>query len=59
MFNYVMEVILPSEDKEGHDDFIRWILFLPYRIIKYVIWHGSLTIIESVIWTVIEVFYLL
>ena len=56
MFNYVMEVILPSEDKEGHDDFIRWILFLPYRIIKYVVWHGSLTIIESVIWTVIEVF---
>ena len=39
MFNYVMEVILPSEDKEGHDDFIRWILFLPYRIIKYVVWH--------------------
>jgi hypothetical protein len=56
MFNYVMEVILPSEDKEGHDDFIRWILFLPYRIIKYVVWHGSLTIIESAIWTVIEVF---
>lgn len=56
IFNYVMEVILPSEDKEGHDDFIRWILFLPYRIIKYVIWHGALTIIESMIWTVIEVF---
>lgn len=56
MFNYVMEVILPSEDKEGHDDFIRWILFLPYRIIKYVVWHGSLIIIESAIWTVIEVF---
>ena len=56
MFNYVMEVFSPSEDEEGYDDFIQWIVLLPYRIIKYVIWHGSLTIIESVIWTVVEIF---
>lgn len=56
MFNYVMEVFLPSEEKEGNGSFIRWILMLPYRILKYVAWHGSLTVIESAVWTVVETF---
>lgn len=45
MFNYVLEVFVPSSDKEGTDDAIDWALWLPWRIIKYPIWHMSLTVI--------------
>ena len=31
-------------------------LWLPYRLIKYPIFHGSLVIIESVVWTIIDIF---
>lgn len=33
-----------------------WLILLPWRFIKYVIWHGSLTFIESSIWTAIDTF---
>lgn len=56
LFNYIMEVVFPSCEKEGEDSYVRWTLLLPFRILKYVVWHGSLTIIESCIWTVTEVF---
>ncbi len=56
MYNYIVEVFLPSNDKEGGDDYIRLILFIPWRVLKYVVWHGGLTFIESTIWTVIDTF---
>ena len=56
MFNYVLEVFVPSSDKEGTDDAIDWALWLPWRIIKYPIWHMSLTVIESLFWTVFDTF---
>lgn len=56
MFNYIMEVVSPSDYREGDDSWGRWILFLPWRILKYVVWHGTLTVVESLIWTVVDVF---
>lgn len=54
LYNYVLEVIMPSND-DG-DDTWRIILFLPWRLLKYVVYHGSLTIIESVVWTIVDTF---
>lgn len=56
MFNYCLEVIFPTCSGEGEDDIVEWICWLPLRIVKYPLWHGSLTIIESVIWTVTDIF---
>lgn len=56
MYNYIIEMFLPSNDKEGEDNYIRLILLLPWRVLKYVVWHGGLTIAESAIWTVIDTF---
>ena len=49
MYNYIVELFLPSNDKEGADDYIRLILLLPWRFLRYVVWHGGLTIGESAI----------
>lgn len=54
MMNYVLEVISPSYDREGADDSISWALWLPWRVIKYVLWHGTLTVVESYIWTFVD-----
>lgn len=55
-FNYLVEVIVPENEKEGEGNFFMWALLLPWRIIKYPLWHGSLTLIESTIWTAIDIF---
>ncbi len=54
MYNYILEVILPSNEKEGADDPIRLIILIPWRIFRYIVWHGTLTFVESIIWTLIE-----
>ena len=57
MINYLIEVVVPSNSKEGSgDNFLMWTLLLPWRIVKYPIWHGTLTVVESAIWTVIDTF---
>lgn len=56
MFNYTVEVFLPGHEKEGRGQFFRWLLFMPWRIVKYPLWHGMLTIVESLIWTVVDTF---
>ena len=56
LFNYIVEVIAPEGHREGSDNFLLWLILLPWRFIKYVIWHGSLTFIESCIWTAIDTF---
>lgn len=54
LFNYLVEVIVPENKNEGEGNFILWAVLIPWRIIKYPLWHGSLTLIESCIWTVID-----
>jgi len=53
-FYYLCEVVVPSSSKEGADGLGEWFLWLPWRIIKYPVFHGSLTLIESAIWTAID-----
>lgn len=55
MFNYIMEVIFPSSYNEGCGGAVEWLVNFPSRVVKYLLWHGSLTIIESVIWTLGDV----
>ena len=52
--NYIMEVFLPSDPWEGADGIGEWFKYLPKRIGKYLLWHGSLTTIESVVWTAVD-----
>ena len=54
--NYVLEVAIPSDYEEGAEGFWKWILYLPVRFVKYLVYHGMLTIVESLIWTVIDTF---
>ena len=56
MFNYVVEVIAPEGEREGSDNSLLWLILLPWRFVKYVVWHGSLTFVESCIWTAIDTF---
>ena len=56
-WNYLGEVVNPSSKYEGYNDFWRWILHLPKRIIKYLIYHGLLTIIECALYTILDTFY--
>ena len=52
--NYIMEVLAPTDDKEGASGLGAWLVYLPVRIVKYWLYHGLLTTIESIIWTVID-----
>ena len=52
--NYALEVVDPSHPKEGADDTQRWFLLLPWRILKYPLWHGTLTLVESGVWTLVD-----
>ena len=56
MYNYLIEIFLPSNEREGEYDYVRLVLLIPWRVLKYVIWHGGLTIIESAVWTIIDTF---
>lgn len=52
--NYLLEVLYPSHHKEGAENVAQWVIYLPWRILKYPLWHGTLTYIESVAWTVVD-----
>ena len=56
MFNYVVEVILPAGRREGADNYFLWFILIPWRFARYVVWHGTLTFVESCIWTVFDTF---
>lgn len=54
--NYIIEVLAPTDDTEGAAGFGEWIIYLPKRIGKYWLYHGLLTTIESIVWTIIDTF---
>ncbi len=54
--NYALEVASPSDDDEGGDGFWNWLVYLPVRVVKYIVYHGLLTVIESIVLTVIDTF---
>ena len=56
-FYYLCEVIVPEHSKEGADNLAEWFLWLPVRIIKYPMFHWTLTVIESAIWVIIDTIF--
>ena len=54
--NYVLEVFVPSDEHEGKGSLGIWITALPFRILKYIVFHFSVTLLESAIWTLIDTF---
>lgn len=55
-YNYLYEVIAPSSEREGAGSITKWLLWLPFRVLKYPLFHGALTLIENVVWTIIDTF---
>lgn len=56
MYNYVIEVFLPSNRSEGRGNVLGFVFLAPWRVLRYVVWHGGLTILESAVWTVVDTF---
>lgn len=56
IYDLIYEVFQPSCESEGKGDFFMWIVNLPVRIAKYPIAHGFVTLLDGVIWTVVDTF---
>lgn len=56
IYDLFFEVLVPSDDKEGADGVWMWIVMFPWRLLKYLVWHGLLLAVESVVWTAVDVF---
>lgn len=56
LYDLTYEVLQPSSRDEGAGDVWRWLVMLPYRFLKYPIYHGGQVIIEGVVWTVVDIF---
>lgn len=55
-YDLLFEVLVPSDSKEGAGNTWRWIMMFPWRFVKYPLWHGLLLAVESVVWTVVDIF---
>lgn len=56
IYDLLLEVLAPSDYEEGGKGIWTWIYMLPWRFLKYAVWHGALLLLESVIWTVVDIF---
>lgn len=56
-WNYLSEVFVPSDYEEGDRNFGDWLILLPVRILKYPVYHGLLTVIECVFYTVFDTIF--
>lgn len=56
LYDLLSEVFLPCDPNEGAGNVGRWILMFPWRLLKYPIDHGTITVCESVIWTLVDIF---
>ena len=54
--NYILEVFAPTDVEMGRGDPWKWIVWFPVRVLFFLGYHFTLTVIESIIWTVIDVF---
>lgn len=55
LYDLFLEVFAPGSYKEGKGDFFGWLIWFPWRLIKYPIFNGILVLIEAVVWTVIDI----
>lgn len=56
IYDLLLEVLAPSDYDEGGEGVWPWIYMLPWRLLKYPLWHGTLLVVESAIWTVVDIF---
>ena len=56
LYDLICEVFFPHSYDEGKASFWGWILWFPVRLVRYPLFHGSLVLIEGMIWTVIDIF---
>ena len=56
IYDLFFEVLQPSSSNEGAGSFWKWLVMFPWRLIKYPIAHGIVTLSEGVIWTIIDIF---
>jgi len=56
IYDLLLEVLNPSDYDEGDANVWVWIYMFPVRMLKYGIWHVFLLLLESVIWTVVDIF---
>lgn len=56
IYDLLLELLAPSDYKEGGEGVWTWIYMLPWRFLKYAIWHVLLLLVESAIWTVVDIF---
>lgn len=54
--NYFLEVFSPSDSAMGRDDAWTWIVWFPVRLVYFLGFHFPLSVVESVIWTVLDAF---
>lgn len=56
LYDLCYEVLAPSSDDEGGENFGSWLLYFPLRLVKYPIWHGFIILVEGIIWTIVDTF---
>lgn len=56
LYDLLFEVLMPSSKDEGGSGLWQWLCYLPLRIVKYPVFHGTVLIVESLLWTVIDTF---
>lgn len=56
VYDLFMAVMVPCNEKEGKGSFWLWLLMFPWRVVRYLVIHGVLSIIECIIWTIIDIF---
>lgn len=56
LYDLLYEVLMPCSPNEGKGNFVKWLFYLPLRIVKYPLFHGFLVLLESSIWTIIDIF---
>ena len=55
-YDLFIEVLSPCSRKEGAGSFWRWLVFFPWRLLKYPVWHGFLTLVETLGWSIADIF---
>lgn len=56
LYDLACEVLIPTNYSEGRGNFWKWIVWFPIRLLKYPVFHGSLVLIEGMVWTVMDIF---
>lgn len=56
IYDLLFEVLQPSSDDEGAESIGKWLLWMPYRIVVYPVYHGGVLLVEGIIWTIVDIF---